>query len=38
MSRLSGELTDVDARLEAEGLRLMEEWHKLKVATNLGCH
>ena len=36
MSRLGGELVDVDARLEAEGLRLAEEWHKLKVAINLG--
>nr|XP_020168137.1 vicilin-like seed storage protein At2g18540 [Aegilops tauschii subsp. strangulata] len=27
---------DVDACLEAEGLRLMEEWHQLKVAINLG--
>ena len=38
MSRLGGELADVDARLEAEGLRLMEERHKLKVAINLGRH
>ena len=36
MSRLGGELMDVDACLEAEGLRLMEERHKLKVAINLG--
>ena len=27
---------DVDARLEAEGLRLVEEWHQLKVAINFG--
>ena len=38
ISRLVGELANVDARLEAEGLRLMEEWHKLKVAINLGRH
>ena len=36
MSRLGRELVDVDARLEAEGLRLVEEWHQLKVAINLG--
>nr|XP_020194689.1 uncharacterized protein LOC109780517 [Aegilops tauschii subsp. strangulata] len=30
--------SDVDARLKAEGLRLMEERHKLKVAINLGRH
>nr|XP_020181403.1 wiskott-Aldrich syndrome protein homolog 1-like [Aegilops tauschii subsp. strangulata] len=38
MSLLGGELVEVDARLEAEGLRLMEECHKLKVAINLGHH
>ena len=38
MCRLGGELVDVDACLEAEGLRLMEERHKLKVAINLGRH
>ena len=38
MNRLGGELADVDARLKAEGLRLAEERHKLKVAINLGCH
>jgi len=38
MNQLGGELTDVDARLKAEGLRLVEEWHKLKVAINLGSH
>ena len=31
-----GELVDVDARLEAEGLRLVDKWHQLKVAINLG--
>ena len=36
MSRLGGELASVDSRLEAEGLRLAEEWRKLKVAINLG--
>ena len=38
MNRLGEELVDVDARLMAEGLRLAEERHKLKVAINLGCH
>ena len=38
MGRLDGELADVDACLKAEGLRLAEEWHKLKVAINLGRH
>nr|XP_020177350.1 tol-Pal system protein TolA-like [Aegilops tauschii subsp. strangulata] len=37
MSRLGEELVDVDARLEADGLRLVEEWHRLKVAINFGC-
>ena len=38
MSRLGGELVEVDARLVAEGLRLLEEQHKLKAAINIGCH
>ena len=38
MSRIGGELVDVDTRLKAEGLRLMKERHKLKVAINLGRH
>ena len=38
MNRLGEELVGVDARLEAEGLWLAEEWHKLKVAINLGRH
>ena len=38
MSRLGEELAGVDARLEAKGLRLAEEWHRLKVAINLGRH
>ena len=36
MSRLGEELTGVDSRLEAEGLRLVEERRKLRVAINLG--
>ena len=36
MSRLGEELAGVDSRLEAEGLRLVEEQHKLTVAINLG--
>nr|XP_020171846.1 stress response protein NST1-like [Aegilops tauschii subsp. strangulata] len=36
MRQLGGELADVDARLEAEGLRLKEEWHQLKVSINFG--
>ena len=36
MNRLGEELAGVDVRLEAEGLRLAEERHKLKVAINLG--
>ena len=36
MSRLGEELAGVDSRLEAEGLRLTEEWRKLRVAINLG--
>ena len=35
MSRLGEELAGVDSRLEAEGLRLAEEWRKLRVAINL---
>nr|XP_020154695.1 golgin subfamily A member 6-like protein 2 [Aegilops tauschii subsp. strangulata] len=38
MNRLGEELVDVDARLVAEGLRLAEERHKLRVAINLGRH
>lgn len=38
MNRLGGELADIDARLKAESLRLVEERHKLKVAINLGRH
>ena len=38
MNRLGEELVDVDARLMAEGLRLVEERHKLKVAINLRRH
>ena len=38
MNRLGEELEGVDARLEAEGLRLAVEWHRLKVAINLGRH
>ena len=38
MNRLGEELVDVDARLVAKGLRLVEERHKLKVAINLGRH
>ena len=36
LSRLGEDLVDVDARLEAEDLRLADEWHRLKVAVNLG--
>ena len=36
MSQLGEELAGVDSRLEAEGLRLAEEWRKLRVAINLG--
>ena len=36
LSRLGGELADVDARLEMEGLWLADKWHQLKVAINLG--
>ena len=35
LSRLGEELVDVDARLEDEGLRLVDEWHLLKVSVNL---
>ena len=38
MNRLGEELEGVDACLEAEGLRLVEEWNKLKVAINLRRH
>ena len=38
MNRLGEELVDVDVCLVAEGLRLVEERHKLKVAINLGRH
>lgn len=38
MNHLGEELVDVDVRLVAEGLRLVEERHKLKVAINLGRH
>ena len=36
MSRLGEELAGVDSRLESEGLRLVEERRKLRVAINLG--
>ena len=36
MNCLGEELAGVDSRLEAEGLRLVEEWRKLRVAINLG--
>ena len=36
MSHLGEELAGVDSRLEAEGLRLVEERRKLRVAINLG--
>ena len=35
MGQLGGELAHVDACLEAEGLRLIEERCKMKVAVNL---
>lgn len=38
MGQLGGELADVDACLEAEGLQLVEERCKLKVAVNLVRH
>ena len=38
MSRLGEELAGVNSRLEAEGLRLVEERRKLRVAINLGRH
>ena len=38
MNRLGEELVDVDARLVAEGLQLVEKRHKMKVAINLGRH
>ena len=36
LSLLGEELADVDARLEIEDLCLAHEWHRLKVAINLG--
>ena len=36
LSQLGEELVDVDVRLETEGLRLVDEWHQLKVAINHG--
>ena len=36
MSRLGEELAGVDSRLDAKGLRLVEEWRKMRVAINLG--
>ena len=36
LSQLGEDIVDVDARLETEGLRLVDEWHQLKVAINLG--
>nr|XP_020174888.1 tropomyosin-like [Aegilops tauschii subsp. strangulata] len=38
MGQLSGEVAVVDACLEAEGLRLVEERRKLKVAVSLARH
>ena len=38
MGQLGGELANMDACLEAEGLRLVEERRKLKGAVNLACH
>lgn len=38
MGHLGGELANVDACLEAEGFRLVEERCKLKVAVNLTRH
>ena len=38
VSRIGAELADEDARLEAEGLRLVEEKCKLKVAVALARH
>ena len=38
MSQLGEELDDEDARLEAEGLRLVEERGKLKAAVALARH
>ena len=38
MNRLGEELAGVDSRLEAKGLRLVEERRKLRVAINLGCY
>lgn len=36
MVQLGGDLADVDTHLEVEGLRLVHEWHQLKVTINLG--
>ena len=36
MNRLGEELASINSRLEAEGLRLVEERRKLQVAINLG--
>ena len=38
VSRIGAELADEDARLEAEGLCLAEERHKLNVAIALACY
>ena len=38
MGQLAGEIAGVDACLEAEGLQLIEEQRKLKVAINLARH
>ena len=38
VSQLCVELASEDARVEAEGLRLAEEWHRLKVAVSLAHH
>ena len=38
VSRLDAELASEDAHLEAEGLRLIEEWRKLKAAVGLTRH
>ena len=36
LGRLGEELVDIDVCLEAEGLQLVDGWHQLKVAINLG--
>ena len=38
MGQLDGELADVDARLQAIGMWLVEERRKLKVAVSLARH